>query len=67
MSTVGIHVMSIISKLPELEVLKLKSGASLGDEWKATDQIGFPKLRFLLLDDLLFEKWETTTGSHDIG
>ncbi|KAL3339075.1 hypothetical protein AABB24_027948 [Solanum stoloniferum] len=57
--------MSIISKLPELEVLKLKGGALLGDEWKATDQIVFPKLRFLLLDNLFLEKGETTTGSHD--
>ncbi|KAH0682295.1 hypothetical protein KY289_020047 [Solanum tuberosum] len=57
--------MSIISKLPELEVLQLKGGTLFGDEWKATDQIGFPKLRFLLLDNLLLEKWETTTGSHD--
>ncbi|XP_015165424.1 putative late blight resistance protein homolog R1A-3 [Solanum tuberosum] len=56
---------SIISKLPELEVLQLKGGTLFGDEWKATDQIGFPKLRFLLLDNLLLEKWETTTGSHD--
>ncbi|KAH0757378.1 hypothetical protein KY290_020871 [Solanum tuberosum] len=57
--------MSIISKLPELEVLQLKSDAFLGDEWKATDQIGFQKLRFLLLDDLNLEKWTTTTVSHD--
>ncbi|WMV23774.1 hypothetical protein MTR67_017159 [Solanum verrucosum] len=57
--------MSIISKLPELEVLQLKSGAFLGDKWKATDQIGFQKLRFLLLDDLNLEKWTTTTVSHD--
>ncbi|WMV23776.1 hypothetical protein MTR67_017161 [Solanum verrucosum] len=28
-------------------------------------KIGFPKLRFLLLDILFLEKWETTTGSHD--
>ncbi|KAH0692744.1 hypothetical protein KY285_019841 [Solanum tuberosum] len=55
----------IISKLPELEVLQLKGGTLFGDEWKATDQIRFPKLRFLLLDNLLLEKWETTTGSHD--
>ncbi|KAG5609283.1 hypothetical protein H5410_020564 [Solanum commersonii] len=57
--------MSIISKLPELEVIQLKSDAFLGDEWKATDQIGFQKLRFLLLNDLNLEKWTTTTGSHD--
>jgi len=58
--------MSIINKLPELEVLQLKCEAFLGDEWKATDQIGFQKLRFLLLDDLNLEKWTTTgAGSHD--
>uniref|UniRef100_M1BQW9 Disease resistance protein n=1 Tax=Solanum tuberosum TaxID=4113 RepID=M1BQW9_SOLTU len=57
--------MSIISKLPELEVLKLKYDALVGDEWKATDQIGLPKLRFLLLANLNLEKWRTTAGSHD--
>ncbi|KAH0695028.1 hypothetical protein KY290_020860 [Solanum tuberosum] len=58
--------MSIISKLPELEVLQLKTAAFLGHEWKATDQvIGFQKLRFLLLDNLNLKKWTTTAGSHD--
>ncbi|KAH0757362.1 hypothetical protein KY290_020855 [Solanum tuberosum] len=57
--------MSIINKLPELEVLQLKCEAFLGDEWKATDQIGFQKLRFLLLADLNLEKWTTTAGSYD--
>ncbi|KAG5609274.1 hypothetical protein H5410_020555, partial [Solanum commersonii] len=58
--------MSIISKLPELEEIQLKNEAFLGDEWKATDQIGFQKLRFLLLDNLTtLEKWTTTTVSHD--
>ncbi|XP_010319214.1 putative late blight resistance protein homolog R1A-3 [Solanum lycopersicum] len=56
---------SIISKLPELEVLKLKSKSLIGNEWKATDQVGFPKLRFLLLDNLPLTEWENTTGSHD--
>ncbi|TMW91147.1 hypothetical protein EJD97_014707 [Solanum chilense] len=57
--------MSIISKLPELEVLKLKISSLIGNEWKATDQVGFPKLRLLLLDNLYLTKWENTTGSHD--
>ncbi|XP_049392109.1 putative late blight resistance protein homolog R1B-14 [Solanum stenotomum] len=57
--------MSIIIKLPELEVLQLKSDAFLGHEWKETDQIGFQKLRFLLLAKLNLEKWTTTAGSHD--
>ncbi|XP_049392108.1 putative late blight resistance protein homolog R1B-8 [Solanum stenotomum] len=57
--------MSIISKLPELEVLQLKREAFLDNEWKATDQIVFQKLRFLLLAGLRLVKWTTTAGSHD--
>ncbi|XP_049391654.1 putative late blight resistance protein homolog R1B-8 [Solanum stenotomum] len=64
-TTLPWEYMSIISKLPELEVLQLKKYAFHGREWKTTDQIGFLKLRFLLLDNLFLEKWETTTGSHD--
>ncbi|KAH0759797.1 hypothetical protein KY290_023290 [Solanum tuberosum] len=57
--------MSIISKLPELEVLQLKRSAFRGYEWKATDLIGFQKLRFLLLAKLNLVKWTTTAFSHD--
>ncbi|WMV23773.1 hypothetical protein MTR67_017158 [Solanum verrucosum] len=57
--------MSIISKLPVLEVLQLKRYAFRGHEWKATDQIGFQKLRFLLLENLMLDKWTITTISHD--
>nr|AAV31175.1 Putative disease resistance protein, identical [Solanum tuberosum] len=57
--------MSIISKLPVLEVLQLKRYAFRGHKWKATDQIGFQKLRFLLLENLMLDKWTITTVSHD--
>ncbi|TMW91269.1 hypothetical protein EJD97_014554 [Solanum chilense] len=57
--------MSVISKLPELEVLKLKRDSFRGHEWKATQQTGFPKLRFLLLAKINLNKWKTTIGSHD--
>ncbi|KAH0678790.1 hypothetical protein KY284_019875 [Solanum tuberosum] len=57
--------MSIISKLPVLEVLQLKRYAFHGHELKATDQIGFQKLRFLLLENLMLDKWTITTVSHD--
>ncbi|KAK4721051.1 hypothetical protein R3W88_011284 [Solanum pinnatisectum] len=44
--------MSIISKLPKLEVLKLKGGALLGDEWKATgSQDHFPSLERVNITD----------------
>ncbi|KAM3270825.1 putative late blight resistance protein R1A-10 [Capsicum chacoense] len=54
--------MTIIGRLPKLEVLQLKTdafGDSIGLEktvWKVTD-MGFPKLKFLLLEGLSLDHW----------
>ncbi|PHT96642.1 hypothetical protein BC332_34431 [Capsicum chinense] len=54
--------MTMISRLPKLEVLQLKTdafGDSIGLEktvWKVTDR-GFPKLKFLLLEGLSLDHW----------
>ncbi|OIS99623.1 putative late blight resistance protein -like r1b-16 [Nicotiana attenuata] len=50
---------NIFSKLPNLEVLELKNGAFSGNEWEITE-MGFPKLKFLLLEDLLLIYWTAT-------
>lgn len=41
--------MTILCKLPKLEVLKLKDYAFQGSEWEPTDEC-FEQLKFLLLD-----------------
>ncbi|XP_016437990.2 putative late blight resistance protein homolog R1B-16 isoform X1 [Nicotiana tabacum] len=53
--------MNILSKLPNLEVLELKDDAFSGVEWEITE-MGFPKLKFLLLEDLYLRYW---TASDD--
>ncbi|XP_009793283.1 putative late blight resistance protein homolog R1B-16 isoform X1 [Nicotiana sylvestris] len=53
------NCMKIFSKLPNLEVLELKNRAFSGDEWEITE-MGFPKLKFLLLEDLLLIYWKAT-------
>ncbi|XP_075086707.1 putative late blight resistance protein homolog R1A-3 [Nicotiana tabacum] len=49
--------MTIISELPELEVLQLKEDAFAGNTvWEVTKE-GFPKLKFLLLEELDLGYW----------
>ncbi|XP_009758245.1 putative late blight resistance protein homolog R1B-16 [Nicotiana sylvestris] len=55
------NCMNIFSKLPNLEVLELKDDAFSGDEWEITE-MGFPKLKCLLLEDLYLRYW---TASDD--
>ncbi|WMV06657.1 hypothetical protein MTR67_000042 [Solanum verrucosum] len=55
--------MNILSKLPNLEVLKLKDHAFHGLTWKLSDEDedGFLKLKFLLLESLNLKQWEATS------
>ncbi|KAH0728841.1 hypothetical protein KY290_000026 [Solanum tuberosum] len=55
--------MNILSKLPNLEVLKLKDHAFHGHIWKLSDEEedGFPRLKFLLLEDMNLKQWEATS------
>ncbi|KAH0728844.1 hypothetical protein KY290_000028 [Solanum tuberosum] len=55
--------MNILSKLPNLEVLKLKDHAFHGHIWKLSDEEedGFSRLKFLLLEDMNLKQWEATT------
>ncbi|XP_075081970.1 putative late blight resistance protein homolog R1B-16 isoform X2 [Nicotiana tabacum] len=53
------NCMNIFSKLPNLEVLELKNYAFSGDEWEITE-MGFPKLKCLLLEDLYLRYWTAT-------
>ncbi|XP_019266316.1 PREDICTED: putative late blight resistance protein homolog R1A-10 [Nicotiana attenuata] len=50
------NCMNIFSKLPNLEVLELKDDAFSGVEWEITE-MGFRKLKFLLLEDLYLRYW----------
>ncbi|XP_060179698.1 putative late blight resistance protein homolog R1A-10 [Lycium barbarum] len=60
--------MTIISKLPKLEVLKLKVNYSFGWEhvgenvWEVAEE-GFPKLKFLLLENRDLKYWKSTDDS----
>ncbi|KAA8535362.1 hypothetical protein F0562_030365 [Nyssa sinensis] len=48
--------MSILGKIPNLEVLKLMHNACIGVRWE-TSEGGFRRLKFLKLDNLHFERW----------
>ncbi|KAK4414153.1 putative late blight resistance proteinR1A-10 [Sesamum alatum] len=48
--------MVIIRSLPNLEVLKLREDAFVGEEWECSDG-GFPRLKFLLMEGLKLECW----------
>ncbi|KAL7114582.1 hypothetical protein ACP275_04G129700 [Erythranthe tilingii] len=49
--------MSIVGSLPNLEVLKLKSGAAKGEKWIPIEG-QFGRLKFLLIDQCELEIWE---------
>ncbi|EYU22216.1 hypothetical protein ABFS82_09G010700 [Erythranthe guttata] len=56
--------MGVIGELPNLEVLKLRWCAFSGAEWEIAGGEGelFPRLKFLLMEDLDVEVWETNSG-----
>ncbi|KAA8535370.1 hypothetical protein F0562_030373 [Nyssa sinensis] len=49
--------MSILGKIPNLEVLKLMHNACIGLQWE-TSGGGFHRLKFLKLDDLHIARWK---------
>lgn len=48
--------LSVVSKLPKLEALKLTNNACRGKEWEVVED-GFPSLKFLLLKCLEIRYW----------
>ncbi|KAL8557560.1 hypothetical protein ACS0TY_004851 [Phlomoides rotata] len=50
--------MSIVGSLPNLQVLKLKDNACVGDTWE-TSYGEFPQLKFLLIEKSNLENWVT--------
>ncbi|XP_047976801.1 putative late blight resistance protein homolog R1A-10 [Salvia hispanica] len=52
----------IVSSLSNLQVLKLRDNACIGETWETTDG-GFSQLEFLLIDQSHFENW-ITESSH---
>ncbi|XP_010327076.1 putative late blight resistance protein homolog R1B-14 isoform X1 [Solanum lycopersicum] len=52
--------MTILCKLPKLEVLKLKHYAFQGSEWESTDE-RFQQLKFLLLDGTDLIHWKASS------
>ncbi|KAH0711054.1 hypothetical protein KY284_012481 [Solanum tuberosum] len=52
--------LSIVGKLPKLEVLKLSHNAFNGEEWEVVEE-GFPHLKFLFLDDIYIRYWRASS------
>uniref|UniRef100_M1ADB8 Disease resistance protein Gpa2 n=1 Tax=Solanum tuberosum TaxID=4113 RepID=M1ADB8_SOLTU len=52
--------LSIVGKLPKLEVLKLSGNAFKGKEWEVVEE-GFPHLKFLSLDDVYIQYWRASS------
>ncbi|KAI3459099.1 hypothetical protein Pfo_015762 [Paulownia fortunei] len=54
--------MTIVGSLPNLQVLKLRDGACIGDKWETTEG-EFPQLKFLLIEGSDPSRW-ITESSH---
>ncbi|KAL3323160.1 hypothetical protein AABB24_040327 [Solanum stoloniferum] len=52
--------LSIVGKLPKLEVLKLSDSAFVGEEWEVVEE-GFPHLKFLFLDEVYIRYWRASS------
>ncbi|KAH0735915.1 hypothetical protein KY285_011622 [Solanum tuberosum] len=52
--------LSIVGKLPKLEVLKLSHNAVIGEEWEVVEE-GFPHLKFLFLDQIYIRYWRASS------
>nr|ABY61745.1 resistance protein PSH-RGH6 [Solanum tuberosum] len=52
--------LSIVGKLPKLEVLQLSGNAFIGEEWEVVEE-GFPHLKFLFLDNLNIQYWRASS------
>ncbi|KAL0429590.1 UNVERIFIED_CONTAM: hypothetical protein Sradi_0585000 [Sesamum radiatum] len=54
--------MTVIRSLPNLEVLKLKSRAFIGEEWECCSEGEFPMLKFLLIERLNLKRWQVESS-----
>ncbi|KAL0464115.1 UNVERIFIED_CONTAM: putative late blight resistance proteinR1B-16 [Sesamum latifolium] len=54
--------MAVIRSLPNLEVLKLKSRAFIGEEWECCSEGEFPMLKFLLMEGLNLKRWQVESS-----
>ncbi|KAH0681854.1 hypothetical protein KY289_019606 [Solanum tuberosum] len=52
--------LSIVGKLPKLEVLKLSYNTFIGEEWEVVEE-GFPHLKFLFLDEVYIWYWRASS------
>nr|GMD42616.1 putative late blight resistance protein homolog R1B-17 [Ipomoea batatas] len=52
------EAMTIISLLPNLEVLKLKNFACVGQEWQLIEEGSFPQLKVLLISLTNLKEWK---------
>ncbi|WMV60300.1 hypothetical protein MTR67_053685 [Solanum verrucosum] len=52
--------LSIVGKLPKLEVLKLSYNAFRGEEWEVVEE-GFPHLKFLFLHSVCIRYWRASS------
>ncbi|PIN10519.1 Apoptotic ATPase [Handroanthus impetiginosus] len=52
--------MPTLGQIGTLEVLKLKDNAFVGPSWKAVSAAGFPRLQFLLIENINFFYWEAS-------
>jgi len=52
--------LSIVGKLPKLEVLKLSDNAVIGEEWEVVEE-GFPHLKFLFLHKVYIRYWRASS------
>nr|GLL17389.1 putative late blight resistance protein homolog R1B-17 [Ipomoea trifida] len=55
--------MSIISMLPNLEVLKLKNFACTGQEWELNEDGGFPKLKVVIISRTDLKEWKANVDA----
>nr|GMD45771.1 putative late blight resistance protein homolog R1B-17 [Ipomoea batatas] len=57
------EAMTIISLLPNLEILKLKNFACVGQEWQLIEEGSFPQLKVLLISLTNLKEWKAYVES----
>ncbi|XP_055802629.1 putative late blight resistance protein homolog R1C-3 [Solanum dulcamara] len=56
----AVKELSIVGKLPKLEVLELSNNAFKGNEWEVVEE-GFPRLKFLFLNRVHIQYWRASS------
>ncbi|KAK4414164.1 putative disease resistance RPP13-like protein 3 [Sesamum alatum] len=54
--------MAVIRLLPNLEIVKLRASAFIGEEWECNEG-EFPRLKFLLLEELNLKCWQAESSN----